>query len=141
MQLLLVAALVLALPLTAGAQAAFEVASIRPSEPRTSKTYKYTPTGLFYTGASLVTARKEALKLTRVGQIGLPDMNGPLTKIALKGAKKPSDASKDAAPSLPPDPVSVLNRALRPYGLSLQPRTSPVQVLVVDRANQIPTAN
>ena len=108
MQLLLVAALVLALPLTAGAQAAFEVASIRPSAPRTPATYKYTPTGL--------------------GQLA-------------EGAKKPSDASNGAAPSLPPDPMSVLNGALRLYGLSLQSRTAPVQVLVVDRANQIPTAN
>jgi uncharacterized protein (TIGR03435 family) len=251
-QFLLVAALVLALPVTAGAQAAFEVASIRPSEPRTSATYKYTPTGLFYTGATLgdcilaayqisgfelsapewirgqkfditaraprpstklqlmqmlqallaerfgltvhrepkvmkalvVTARKEALKLTRGDQDGLPDMNGPLTEVVLTnqtfgdfahslgrirsvgapvvdgtgiegrynfvldlgriadGGKKPvADATTDAAPSLPPDPVSVLNGALRPYGLSLQARNAPVQVVVVDRANQTPTAN
>src|SRR5262245_42222753 len=50
---LLVPALALALPLTVRAQSAFEVASIRPSEPRTAATYKYTPTGLFYTGATL----------------------------------------------------------------------------------------
>ena len=252
MKLLLVPALVLSLPLTASAQAAFEVASIRPSEPGTSATYKYTPTGLFYTGATLgdcilaayqisgfelsaprwirdqkfdvtaraprastklelmqmlqallterfglavhreprvmkalvVTARKEALKLTRGEQEGLPDMNGPLTEIVLtnqtfgdfahslgrlrsvgapvvdgtgiegrynfvldlgriaEGSKKPAaDLPRDGAPSLPPDPVSVLNGALRPYGLSLQSRTAPVQVLVVDRANQTPTAN
>jgi Sec-independent protein secretion pathway component TatC len=50
---LLIAAMVLSLPLIASAQAAFEVASIRPSEPRTTVTYKYTPTGLSYTGATL----------------------------------------------------------------------------------------
>ena len=248
---LLVPAMVLSLPFIASAQAAFEVASIRPSEPRTPATYKYTPTGLFYAGATLgdcilaayqisgsellapawirgqkfditaraprpstklelmqmlqvllaerfgltvhreprvmkalvLTARKEALKLTRGDQDGLPDMNGPLTEVVLtnqtladfahslgrirpvgapvvdgteiegrynfmldlgqlaEGAKKPADTSKDVAPSLPPDPVSVFNRALRAYGLSLQSGTAPVQVLVVDRANQTPTAN
>jgi uncharacterized protein (TIGR03435 family) len=245
-------AMVLSLPFIASAQAAFEVASIRPSEPRTAATYKYTPTGLFYTGATLgdcilaayqitgselsapkwirdqkfditarasrpstklelmqmlqallterfgltvhreprvmkalvVTARKDALKLTRGDQEGLPDMNGPLTEVVLtnqsfgdlahslgrirpvgapvvdgtgiegrynfvldlgriaEGSKKPAaEVTKDAAPSLPPDPVSVLNGALRPYGLALQSRTAPVQVLVVDRADQTPTAN
>jgi uncharacterized protein (TIGR03435 family) len=59
----------------------------------------------------------------------------------IDGGKKPADTTRDGLPNLPPDPVSVLNGALRPYGLSLQSRTAPVQVLVVDRANQMPTAN
>ena len=133
--------------------------------------------------ALVVTARAEALKLTRGDQAGLPDMNGPLTEVVLtnqtfgdfahsigrirpvgapvvdgtgiegrynfvldlgriiEGGKKPETTAKDGLPNLPPDPVSVLNGALRPYGLSLQSRTAPVQVLVVDRANQNPTAN
>jgi len=248
---LLIAAMVLSLPLIASAQAAFEVASIRPSEPRTAVTYKYTPTGLYYTGATLgdcilaayqisgfelsapdwirdqrfditaraprpstklelmqmlqtllserfgltvhreprvmkalvVTARKEALKLTRGDADGLPDMSGPLTEIVLtnqtfgdfahslgrirpvgapvvdgtgiegrynfvldlgriaEGGKKPAAVAKDGLPSLPPDPVSVVNAALRPYGLLVQSRTAPVQILAVDRATQMPTAN
>ena len=236
--------------MVARGQTAFEVASIRPSAERTKVSYRYTPNGLFYTGATLgdcilaayqissfelsapiwirdlrfdisarasgpstklqlmdmlqtlladrfgltvhreprvvkalvLTARKDALKLTPGDEAGLPDMVGPaaekvltnqtfgdlahslgrlgplgmpvvdgtgiegrynfVLKVgALAEGKKPSDTPRDGSPALAPDAVSIMNAALRLYGLALESRTAPVQMVVVDRAERQPTAN
>lgn len=247
----LMTALVLTMPMVAAGQTAFEVASIRPSAPRTPVSYRYTPTGLFYTGATLgdcilaawqisgfklsapewirdarfdiqarapgvstklqlmrmlqtllaerfalavrseprvtkslvVTVRSDGPKLTRGDQQGLPDMVGPLTKTVLTnqtmsdlahslgrvrplgapvidgtglqgrydfvldlggfagGKKQARDVTNDALPVLPADSLGIIGTALKPYGLAVESRTVPIQIVVVDRAERMPTEN
>jgi uncharacterized protein (TIGR03435 family) len=59
---------------------------------------------------------------------------------ALAAGKKPG-AGAAGDQSLVDPPTTIVNDALRPYGLELQPRKLPVEVIVIDEAQRDPTPN
>lgn len=49
--------------------------------------------------------------------------------------------TNDALPVVPVDSLAVIDTALKPYGLAVESCTVPIQMVVVDRAERLPTKN